>query len=832
MEGDRMPNPSATQTDFLKAIRSIKTNEPGAMQQIALIINQFDIKPDENSERSQKIQNLIIEANRHHIRRHNILFGENGEKRARAEYVRQARIATQPSSTDNQPVITNPTTQSTALENSEFETKEMPSIEHAERLERVTEMIQDLTTLNELLTDLQMRATSIVASTPTDGPREATKLWDEAVGKIKISLNRLIQISDDTNPISLLDAKHKLENMVALFKENAAGAEGIGLQEDENRLKNFEDRLESIDPSITKLIKSINETLSEETLQTKYLDEKSKQLEQFYEEDRKRISKINNRIQELKGGLTNRIIKIQRELESFRTNLTKTIKENNLESDLITLGNKWLASISQSSEKFPTEQNITTLVEWAEKFKSDKSFTELKLRNKIKKDLIRQIIASEKTFGIQKSRYNPQKLLDESKQRRLRAVGNIKNSVEKISSETRKLYQDLITMRRSKMGENFDERFSGSVAQDISILIEDLADFEVRLIRFTSDLSSVEKVEQTLIAKTNELKAELKNFILRAQIFTDSAKLEELLSKQLIAILSPMKEKIMLIFNSISNLKLLKTEIQILPGTKIYTTKMDKVILAGENLATSISSFINIAIKNEIKTGIKEDIEQISRTIDNFIQKADSITNKEVFLEMLLKKFSNDLNDRESKLVDMYDMQTNFANRIYEKVSILKEQLNQKLENEKQQTEKILLNIKEEFSKIDTDLSAIYENNLEKSLRLSLGKLNTWIEKEIAEIEKLENNKVTLSVNEIRNWLEELETRKTTKDFVQGKLFMLKDLLSKDKPSKVQQLFLTNFEEINKKVTNLNLPEKIDLTMPFDQNKIASFRETLNSIAS
>lgn len=841
-----MSNPSTTTTqDFLDAIKSIKTHEPGAMQQIARIIEQFDIKPDENSERSGKIQNLIIEAHKHHIRRHNILFGENGEKKARAQKIQSSDAAVSFAKRPITQITTKPqanllpqnqTTSSNPEPKEQPKAEELPSTEHAERLERVNEMIGDLKTLNELLTNLQMRATSLVASTPTDGPREAVKLWDEAVGKIKTSLNRLIQISDDDNPISLLNTKHKLENMVALFEENAAGAEGIGLQEDENRLKNFESRLESIDPPVTELIKSINETLAEKTLQAQYLQEESKQLEQVYEEDRKRVSKINSRIQELKGGLTNRTRRIQKDLENFRTKLDTVVNDSSLDTDLVELGKKWLSSVDQSLQKFPTEQNVADLVDWAEKFKGDKTFTELKLRNRIRKDLIRQLVAAEKTIGIQKSRYSPQKLLDEANRRRMKAIDDLKSIVAKTGDQARKLYQDLIVLRRAKMGENFDERFSGPVAQDVSNLIEDIADFEVRLIKFSGEVNILTKLEDGFKTKAQEFQAELKQLSGRSQTFLDTNKLEELLSKQLIAILQPLRTKTKLIFEAINNLKTVKSEIQTLPATKPYTDQLDKVIIAGEELGNSIEKFVSVSLKGEAKTGIKEEIEKTARVIDNFTQKASLISKKEAFFEKLIRKFANDLGNKESELAGMeaklttaYENHENFANQISARIADLKQEVSQKINQQKQQSRETLVKLQQEFSKVDTDLSAIYESNLEKSLRTALGKVQTWIEKEADEIERLQTNKITLSPAEMRSWLEDLEARKANKEFVEAKYFNLKDALSKEKPSQTKAMFLSTFEEINKKAGGLNLPEKFDVSLPFDQSKIDSFRAAFNS---
>lgn len=831
-------------TDFNQAVASIITYKPGAAQQIATIVKSFNIKPNSDDPRSAIVQKLINEAATHHIRRHNIAkrqpLAENSFA-GNTNNIADNQVSQKIEITKKEDKLEEPTV------NAKPKAIELPSAEHAERLERVRETVKDIKELNQAISDLQVRATGLVASAPTEGSYEAAKLWEGAIAKLKSSLNRLIQISDDNNPATLLNTKHKLENMVALFEENALGAEGIGLQEDEQRLKNFEARLESIDPIPSELIKSLRNTLADKTLSIDFLEQETAKLQKTFEEDRKRISKINEQIQELKGGLLNRVINNRNELTRFKNSLAQTLEENALDADLVEKGKKWLESINLALAKFPTEASIESLVDWAEKFRSDQSFTGLKLKNRIKKDLIKQLVSSERTIGIQKSRYNPQILIGEAGERKLKAINGLRSDVGNTANKTRKLYQDLIALRRKKMGEDFDERFSGEISQNVSSLIEDIVDYEVRLIRFVGDLSSIQKVEASLTEKAKGFKQELALLTKRAQNFLDSKNLEDMLSRQLIALVAPLRAKIDSILVATANLNSIKDYLGSLPATQKYTQGLSKVIVSGENLASSIRHFIDVSVSGQAKKGVREEIENTTRQINLFIAKANILTNKQVFLEKLIKVITKDAAQKEEKIksanadiakeqdkhtqsmIATYKAQEDFAKQVTDKLQLLNQQTKDKLLRQKQSFTNTLGKLSEDFAHIDGQLSGIFDENLRKKLESALGKLDSWLKKETSEINKLTTDKITLSVDEMRTWLEKLEQRKARKDFIETKFFALKDSLLNNGAAASEELFTKTAAEINQKADDLNLPEKFEVDLPFDKSKLDSFKAALNS---
>lgn len=829
-------------TDFNQAVASIATYKAGAAQQITELVKKFDIKPNSDDPRVAVVQRLINEAAVHHIRRHNI-----AKRRPLNESNLSTTTPIKSEATSQEVKITQKETKvEEPIVNTKQKTIELPSVEHAERLERVRETVKDIKELNQLVDTLQVRATGLVASAPTEGSYEAAKLWEGAIAKIKSSLNRLIQISDDNNPATLLNTKHKLENIVALFEENALGAEGVGLQEDEQRLKNFEVRLESIDPIPSELIKSLRNTLADKTLGIDFLEEETNKLQKTFEEDRKRISKINEQIQELKGGLLNRVINNRNELTKFRNNLAQTLEENTLDTDLIEKGKKWLESINIALAKFPTETDIEFLVDWAEKFRSDQSFTGLKLKNRIKRDLIKKLVSSERTIGIQKSRYNPQALINEANERKLKAINGLRANVGSTANKTRKLYQNLIALRRKKMGEDFDERFSGEISQNVSTLIEDIVDYEVRLIRFVGDLSSIQKVESQLTNKAKAFSQELTLLTKRAQNFLDNKNLEDMLSKQLIAIVAPLKNKADSILVATANLNSIKDYLSGLPATQKYTQALNKVIMSGENLAMSVRNFISVAVSGQAKKGVREEIENTTRQINLFIAKANILTNKQVFLEKLIKVITKDAAQKEEKIKSVntdiarveeehtkkmivaYRSQEDFARQITSNLQLLKQQTKDKLAKQRQSFVNTLSKLSEDFSHIDAQLSGIFDENLRKKLESALNKLDSWIKKENSEINKLSTDKIALSVDEMRAWLEKLEKRKAHKDFIETKFFALKDSLLNNGAAASEELFTRTAAEINQKVTDINLPEKFEVDLPFDKNKLDSFKAALN----
>ncbi len=839
-----------TTNTFEQAVSAITAYKPGAAQQIAELVKKFAINPSSDDPRAQIIQKLIDEATVHHIRRHNIAKNKSFAQPAHNSTPAQAVSPTK----SDQNITQKDTTEKPKI-------TELPSAEHAERLERVREMIADIKTLNRAVDTLQSRATNLVANAPTEGSYEASQLWEKAISKIKSSLNRLIQISDDNNPATLLNTKHKLENMVALFEENALGAEGIGLQEDEQRLKNFEARLESIDPIPAELVKSLQNTLSDKSLSTETLQNKTAQLQKIFNEDKKRVSKINEQIQELKGGYLTRVINNRNELTRFRKNLAQTLADNTLDADLIERGEKWLASIDQALTKFPTETNIQTMIDWAQKFRSDQSFTGLKFKNRIKRDLVRQLVASERTIGIQKSRYNPQILINEANQRRQKAINSLKADVNSTANKTRKLYQDLIALRRSKMGENFDERFSGKISQNVSTLVEDIVDYEVRLIRFVGELSSIQSVETRFTTKAKELKQELSLLVKRSQDFLDPKNLENLLSKQLIAIASPFREKADSILTATANLNDIKNYLHDLPATQKYTSGLDKVIVAGESLAKSIRNFVDVAISGQAKKGIKEELQNISGQINLFVAKANILTNKQVFLEKLVKKTTRDLATQEEiikstnskieaikaeanlelsktqeeakqKLIYAYKSQEDFANQITDKLQLLEKQAKEKFARQDKSFSDKLTKLSDDFAQIDAQLYGIFDENLHKKLESALNKLDKWLKNEEGEINKLTTDKITLSVDEMKSWLEKLEERKLRKDFIETKFFALKEALLSQGAAKSEDLFTKTVIEINQKDASINLPEKFEIDLPFDKNKLDAFKTSLQNITA
>ncbi|MBI2589854.1 hypothetical protein HYW32_02430 [Candidatus Berkelbacteria bacterium] len=414
------------------------------------------------------------------------------------------------------------------------------SVEHAERLEQVREQIQDLKTIAECARQLTVRLSELAAQQKPDLPAEVAKIWANASSQIARYLNQPVQIGAGATPHSLEEAQEQFEHWISLFCENAAGPDGTGLQDDPDRLRSFQGKLENIEPLASTLAKNGRALVAQKELTLEYLQASAQETYAKAHKNTERLKAIDQAARPLQAHWLEALQQEKRELEQLKADLKKISGEHQLSATLLAKTDEGIQILNHLSTE-PLEQAQISIAEWVGKFREAEDFTAEKVRERIQTDLKTPFQKLAGRIEELRRAYDPDRLKKiyeaELKKERGVVIEEAQNLLGALKART----SVLTNLRREKLGSKPDVRFFGEIAKQVNTAITALSEAEMSLLEAISALKDAPLVSKNAASFT-ESQAKAKKLLIQTQNFAARNKIEELLATSWKTSLTPLKE--------------------------------------------------------------------------------------------------------------------------------------------------------------------------------------------------------------------------------------------------------------------------------------------------
>ncbi|MBI4032740.1 hypothetical protein HY374_03480 [Candidatus Berkelbacteria bacterium] len=402
---------------------------------------------------------------------------------------------------------------------------EPKTAEQAERLEVVRELIAELKRLCGFVTDADDRLTRIQAELHEDTPPGARAVWERAAGELRSALGSSIQLATGDVPTSLDEAAKTFRHWSEVFAENAVGPGGEGLHDDPERLTAFQEKLEAVDPPVTVLVHRLRDLLARHDLDVDTLAKKAAQTAASAAKDEDRLHTLDPLIAELKGSWARQLDETTTQAASLALQLTRLSQTAHSQAQK-TDAEEGLSALNMLPLDH-ARQTLGAIIEWAEKWHDDSTFSATTLAARIQSELAQPMREVREELGRLSHEFAAATLAAREATRVEAEVAATREASEGLLTRLRARYQALVALRRQKLGTEPDERYFGAVAKDVNDVITRLASLETQLT--DSSQFSISNYQSSSNASMTK---RVEEALQETEQFVDPATLEALLGAQ------------------------------------------------------------------------------------------------------------------------------------------------------------------------------------------------------------------------------------------------------------------------------------------------------------
>ena len=400
-----------------------------------------------------------------------------------------------------------------------------------ERLDRVRGHIDTLAELVAAIRDIDDRSRTLErdrrVGRDTESP-EVARIWQSALEPLAHYLSQSIQVGAGAKPIQLADAADQLAAWVATFRENAVGPGGHGLQDDDQRLAAFEQKVVDIDPSPEWIEQEGQRLLNRPELDPDTIHRTVAATQQSLSDDKERQTAIDDTLASLEAEWDASITPLDQQLGELRTALVAVTNDTAASGTLRSKAKEGLVAIDAIKLDEVVRKRVS-LGDWVDKYRADRDFTSDQVRAHINQELRPALRQVQTAVEQVVHRFTPDRLRTDDQAATIRTTKLLLDAVDKLLGDTRTRYQTLIALRRTKLGQEPDDRFFGEMAKRVNTAITELGTLEADLLRTRNDVAETGSLDHTGLDRLRKRTADtLKH---SADYATPSA-LEKLLVKQ------------------------------------------------------------------------------------------------------------------------------------------------------------------------------------------------------------------------------------------------------------------------------------------------------------
>lgn len=361
-------------------------------------------------------------------------------------------------------------------------TEEHPETpDDAVKLEELRELVRDTSKLVEFIDIARERSRAFNRTVIDTAHPAAVTTWKQALAELQSLLGRPIQLTPGSPPLSLADAVDEFRQWVHAFQENAIGPSGETLHDDPVRLRKLLDRLESIDPAITLLLKDTRELLARHDLDPAYLERRAGLATAASDRTSERTQAVDALIGELSSSWWEQVETLKRRTMILRSSLSQ-------QADARTITSAEIRERAQQGlrliERLPINdfaEALNRVLDWAAHWRDDERFTAQTLNTRVQEDLAKPLQTLRTSISELEELYGTaafEKLIAESTERAEAAKANAFTSLRQALDAR---YSALVELRREKLGRNPDERYFGAPAKAVNDAITEIAALEAAL---------------------------------------------------------------------------------------------------------------------------------------------------------------------------------------------------------------------------------------------------------------------------------------------------------------------------------------------------------------
>lgn len=626
-------NPTTTNTDFSSKLATIDPAQAGALTQLLQLVKDYQLQ-DQNDPRVQIVRGKAQSAKPYHERRLKAI----------------ASIT---------PI------------NATHKDTMAVSQEQATRLEQIRELVNDVDQLTGVIDQLEnlqnklLKQQAVIIEEPV-----LSAIWQGAIDKINDLLNRPMQLSSDSQPTTVIQATASLKKLVTTFNENPTGPGGDRLWENPARLENFTNKLEDIEPQPLILIRNAQELLDDQQLSPQHLEQVVKQKQTELTKFKVSQGKVKEIVSRIENKTKKAVAEFNQELADFIKALGELSAAPDSSSELKTKLQSGLKLINDQLVNQLGVDQIETILSWIGKYQNDPHFTTKEMEDRVKRDIEEPLANFKKQLLDFKEEYDPIKLKQVEEEQRQQTIEQFKKEVEQLSTQVVSIYDQLIQLRKSKLGVNPDERFFGEVAKSVNDLITALGQLQNQILELKGSLSTLTTIAPDQTNRLAQLKIDAQKLFDQSANFTNPEALEKLLGQQIVAIIKPLEEKVQQAKDNISSLNNLVAEFKGQLGfdgqLEGELTQLVTDLQTGLNKATH---FISQAKADSKKiTDVEQQLGNHHQTLDQTMRKVRELASKEKIqqkiednLKLMLQKQQQELGQRQQK---SEELKMGFAQRI------------------------------------------------------------------------------------------------------------------------------------------------------------------------
>lgn len=400
-----------------------------------------------------------------------------------------------------------------------------------ERFNRVQTLIDTLADLTSVIRQIDDRSTALERDRridrETESP-EAAQIWRSALEPMAHYLSQSVQLSAGSKPLQLADAADQLAGWVSTWRENALGPGGQGLQEDDQRLASFEQKISSIDPSPEWLEQEGQRLLSRPELDPDTIRRTVAATQQSLAEDKDRQAAIDQTLMSLETEWDASITPLEAQLTKQRSALQTLIDDSSTTDSLRALARDGLRTLDAIDLAAVVRKRVS-LGEWVAKYRADREFTSDQVSTHINQELRPALRQAQAAIEQAAQRFAPHQLRTQDEAATTRRARVILDAIDKLLGDTRNRYQVLVALRRTKLGQEPDERFFGEMARQVNTAITELGTLEADLLQTRSNVAEQGSFDH---AALDRLRKHTADTIRHSADFATPAALEKLLTKQ------------------------------------------------------------------------------------------------------------------------------------------------------------------------------------------------------------------------------------------------------------------------------------------------------------
>lgn len=310
---------------------------------------------------------------------------------------------------------------------------------------------------------------------------ELTQIWVHAIEPLAQYLTQPVQLAAGAKPVQLQEAAEQFGAWVATFRENAVGPGGQGLQQDPARLAAFETKLAAVDPTPAWLEQEGQRLLIRPELDPATVRRTVAATATSLTEEQERTKAIKEVLQHFDQEWEASIPSLEDQLRERRAELQLLADAATSSPELRRQATTGLAALRAST----TNDMVAARVrfgEWIEKYQHEPTFTAEQVRQRINRELRPLMRTFQNKVDQASSQWTAKRLRDREQAAVAQRAQSQQQTLDDTIARVRERYARLVSVRRTKLGQEPDERFFGEMARLVNSAITDLGSLEADLL--------------------------------------------------------------------------------------------------------------------------------------------------------------------------------------------------------------------------------------------------------------------------------------------------------------------------------------------------------------